>query len=92
MIVLMYLAVGILFLLILISLGTEPKWMRRVMGSALVFVAAAGVGFYGYGYYSIFGAGFLTVARTLFSVFCMFLGRNEIGTISQVPALQSGGM
>ena len=92
MIVLVYLAVGILFLLILISLGAEPKWMKRVMGSALIFVAVAGVGFYGYAYYELFGAGSLAIARTLFSVFCMFLGRNEIGTISQVPALQSGGM
>ena len=67
MIVLVYLAVGILFLLILISLGAEPKWMKRVMGSALIFVAVAGVGFYGYAYYELFGAGSLAIARTLFS-------------------------
>ncbi len=92
MLAVVYILSAVLFLLILISLGSKPKWIARTTTGALVFVAAAGILLYGYGYFSLLGPGFISVARTLFSVFCMFLGRNEIGAISAVPLLAKNGM
>lgn len=82
-----------LFLLVLIiSLGFKPKFISRITGIILLFVAVCGIGLYGYGYYTLFGGTMRTVTRTLFSVFCMFLGRNEIGAISAAPLLATDGM
>ncbi len=84
-----YLITIVLFLLLLLSLGLQPKFMTRISGYLLVAVAAAGVLLYGYGYYSSFGNLPQAVARTLFSVFCMFLGRNEISAISGAGILKT---
>ena len=87
-----YILATVLFLLLLISLGFKPKFISRITGIILLFVAICGIGVYGYGYYTLFGGTFRTVARTLFSIFCMFLGRNEIGAISAAPLLATDGM
>ena len=77
--VLIYLLATLLFVLVVISLGFKPKFISRMNGVILLFVAIVGIGTYGYGYYSLYGGSVRTVMRTLFSCFCMFLGRNEIG-------------
>ena len=87
-----YILATILFLLLLISLGFKPKFISRITGTILLFVAVCGIGLYGYGYYTLYGGTFRTVTRTLFSIFCMFLGRNEIGAISAAPLLATDGM
>ena len=90
--VLIYLLATLLFVLVVISLGFKPKFISRMNGVILLFVAIVGIGTYGYGYYSLYGGSVRTVMRTLFSCFCMFLGRNEIGAISAVPFLATDGM
>ena len=87
-----YAVAAVLFLLLLISLGFKPKFIARINGIVLTFVGLAGLFFYGYGFYALFGGTLRTMVRTLFAVFCMFLGRNEIGTISSVPLLATDGM
>lgn len=87
-----YIIAIVLFLLLLISLGFKPKFIARINGIVLTFVGLSGFIAYGYGYYNLFGGNFRTIMRTLFSVFCMFLGRNEIGAISAVPFLATEGM
>ena len=83
---------SLLFILLLLSLGFQPKFMNKLLGGIFLFVGISGIFFYGYGFFSLFGGNLVSVMRTLFSVFCMFLGRNEIATISAVPFLQTRGM
>ncbi|MBO4289838.1 MAG: hypothetical protein J5865_07050 [Lachnospiraceae bacterium] len=87
-----YILAAVLFMLLLITLGFKPKFISRITGTILLFVAVCGMGVYGYGYYVLYGGTLRTVVRTLFSVFCMFLGRNEISAISAVPLLATDGM
>lgn len=77
----------LLFVLILISLGFRPAVLTRMTGLLLLFTAVAGIGCYGYGYSVLLGNAAQAIIRTLFSVFCMFLGRNELKEISQAAPL-----
>ena len=81
-----------LMLALTLSLGLQSKTMKRLTGALLLFTGASGIFLYGYGYTRLIGNVLQTLIRTLFSVFCMFLGRNEIGAISAVPELATPGM
>jgi hypothetical protein len=81
-----------LMLALTLSLGLQSKTVRRLTGVLLLFTGASGIFLYGYGYTKLFGSVLQALIRTLFSVFCMFLGRNEIGAISAVPELAAPGM
>lgn len=81
-----------LLLALMMSLGLQSKTMKRITGALLVFTGASGIFLYGYGYTSLFGSVVQALIRTLFSVFCMFLGRNEIGAISSVALLATPWM
>ncbi|MBQ1468177.1 MAG: hypothetical protein IIZ27_06855 [Solobacterium sp.] len=85
---LVYLAAGILFAVLLIFLGLQPALLKKLTGYILLFVGVCGIGIYGYGYYTIYENVPVAVMRTLFSVFCMFLGRNEISAIINTPVLK----
>ena len=89
----MYFAVCVLtvalMLALTLSLGLQSKTMKRLTGILLLFTGVSGVFLYGYGYTRLFGSVLQALIRTLFSVFCMFLGRNEIGAISAVPETSS---
>ncbi len=87
--VLIWILSALLFAGLLISLGFQPKFMNKLLGFIFLFVGLSGLAFYGYGYYSLNGGSLATVTKTVFWVFCMFLGRNDIGTISKVPALSA---
>ena len=82
-----YAAAVALFLVLLLSLGFQPRFLARIAGILLLVAGVFGTLLYGYGYWSLCGNLPQAVARTLFSVFCMFLGRNEISAISSVPLL-----
>ena len=86
---LVYLLAALLFLFLLISLGFQPKNLQKLFGIIFIVIGIGGIGFYGYGYFHLYGGNIVSVMRTLFAVFCMFLGRNEIGAISQVDALKA---
>ena len=90
--VLIWILSALLFAGLLISLGFQPKFMNKLLGFIFLFVGLSGLAFYGYGYYSLNGGSLATVAKTVFWVFCMFLGRNDIGNISKVPALSVPAM
>ena len=92
MLVFVYLLATVLFLALLLSLGVQPKLITRLTGIILFVTGVLGTALYGYAYSVLFPSVPQAVIRTLFSVFCMFLGRNEIGAISAVPALQTPGM
>ena len=77
------------FLALVFSLGFQPKLLTKLNGVILLIVGISGIILYGYGYSVLFESEPQAVIRTLFSVFCMFLGRNEISAISAAPALQS---
>lgn len=81
-------ALAFLFALIL-SLGMRSKTIQRITGILLLFTGISGVFLYGYGYTYLYHNIVQAAARTLFSVFCMFLGRNEISAISSVPLLSN---
>lgn len=76
-----------IMLALMLSLSMQSKTMKRITGALLLFTGISGVFFYGYGYTELYGSVPQAMIRTLFSVFCMFLGRNEIGAISAVPFL-----
>ena len=86
---LIYLFTVILFLVLMFSLGFQPAFLSRLNGILLFITGAVGVLTYGYGYSVICSSPLQAMIRTLFSVFCMFLGRNEIGAISSAPLLQA---
>ncbi len=83
---------ALLFAGLLISLGFQTRIMNKILGFLFLFVGAAGLGFYGYAYFHLHNGSVLAVAKTVFWVFCMFLGRNDIGTISKVPGLSGDGI
>lgn len=87
-----YLAAVALFLLLLLSLGFQPRFLTRIAGVLLLLAGISGTLLYGYGYWSLYESVPQAVARTLFSVFCMFLGRNEISAISSVPLIAKPAM
>ncbi len=89
---LVYLAAVVLFLLLLLSLGFQPRFLTRIAGILLLAAGLAGTLLYGYGYYKLCETLPQAAARTVFSVFCMFLGRNEISAVSAVPLLAQPGM
>lgn len=76
-----------LFLALLLSLGFQPRFLTKIAGVLLFVAGVLGTLLYGYGYLNLCGNLPQAVARTLFSVFCMFLGRNEISAVSSVPLL-----
>ena len=76
---------AILFLILLVSLGFQPKFITRILGGLIFVVGIAGILLYGYGYCAIYGPSAMAVMRALFSVFCMFLGRNEISAVISQP-------
>ena len=80
---------ALLFLAVIISLGFKPKFLSRITGALRAASAAAGIVFYGYGYLTVLGDVPQAVIRTLFSVFCMFLGRNDISAISKAEPLDA---
>ena len=83
---------GSLFLSMLVSLGFQPKLSAALIGRIMFPIGVLGAVIYGYGYSVIIGNIPQAVMRSLFAVFCMFLGRNEISAVSAAPALQSPGM
>ena len=86
---LIYILTVVLFLVILLSLGLQSKIVGKLSGVLLLIVGVLGVSLYGYAYFKLLESPVQAVARTLFSVFCMFLGRNEISAISAVPELKT---
>lgn len=84
-----YLFTIIFFLALTFSLGYQPGFLTRLNGYILFIAGTAGILLYGYGYSVVCSSTLQAMIRTLFSVFCMFLGRNEISAISQAPGLQS---
>ena len=89
---LVYFAAVVLFLLLLLSLGFQPRFLTRIAGILLLAAGLSGTLLYGYGYFALYGNVPQAAARTVFSVFCMFLGRNEISAVSAVPFLATPGM
>ena len=81
-----------LMLALMLSLGLQSKTMKRLTGVLLLFSGVSGVILYGYGFTKLYGNVPQAAIRTLFSVFCMFLTRNEISTISAVPELATPWM
>ena len=85
---LIYLFTAFLFLALMLSLGFQPAFLAKLNGFILFISGAAGILLYGYGYSVVCQGPVQAMIRTLFSVFCMFLGRNEISSVSSVPFLQ----
>ncbi len=85
---LIYIFTVVLFLTLVFSLGFQPAFLTKLNGAILFIAGAAGVLLYGYGYSVVCSSPLQAMIRTLFSVFCMFLGRNEIGAVSSAPLLQ----
>ena len=81
-----------LLLALTLSLGLQSKTVKRVTGILLLFTAFSGIFLYGYGYTMLFDSALQAITRTMFSVFSMFLGRNEISAISSVPLLATPWM
>ena len=90
--ILLLICAGAIFAFLLISLGFQPKIMNRITGCIFLVSGILGIILYGYGFYRLYGASAIAVLRTVFAVFCMFLGRNEISVISAVPELKGLGM
>ena len=78
----------VLFLALMFSLSLQPKVLTKLNGYILIITGILGILFYGYGYSVLYESVLQSAIRTLFSVFCMFLGRNEIGASSAAPKLQ----
>lgn len=86
-VLLVYPIVVVCIFAVMLSLGQQPRFMKRLTGILLLCVSALGIVLYGYGYYELYGNVPQTTARTLFSVFCMFFGKDNIKDVSAVPLL-----
>ncbi len=78
---------ALFFILIIVSLALQPKLIKRLMGLIILLVGFLGIIIYGYGYCSIYGVSPIAVTRTVFSVFGMFLGGNDISDVSKVDLI-----
>ena len=71
-----------LILAILLNIAMKPSFAARLNTYVMLYCVIAGLYFYGLGYYEVSGSFPLTVVRTPVFVFRMFVGINELGTIS----------
>ena len=83
-----YMVTFLLLTLLIISLGFNPKKLKQLTSIFLIIACTFGTLLYGYGLSKICGNLLESVMRTIFAVFCMFLGRNEISALSSVPLLK----
>ncbi len=83
---------GLVIIALLISLGFQTVLINRLLGVIFLITGTLGLYFYGYAFYTLFGASLIAIMRTVFAVFCMFLGRNEISVITSVPGLNQPAM
>ena len=90
--IVVYLIAIVLFLILMLSLGFQPRVMSKITGSLLIISCVLGTFFYGYGFYTLSGNLPMSIIRTLYSVFCMFLGRNEFSAIAYAPLFASPAM
>ena len=77
---------------VMLTLGLQPGFMKRLTGVLLIIVTILGIAAYGYGFYYVYQNIPTAVIRTVYSVAIMFTGKNEIKDISSVPLYEKPGI
>ena len=85
----MMLALAAVFLALILNLATDNRFHRAWIRFELVFVGAAGIFFYGYGYAWTQGVNGISFLRALFSLCKMFVGSSDLDAIKAAPQLQN---
>ena len=73
---------GAIILAVLLTMTMKPSLFSRMVVICMVISVAGGMFFYGFGYYAVSHSLPLTAIRTPMFVFRMFVGVNELSTIS----------
>ncbi len=77
----------VLFLAMVVNLAVRPKISTRLTALIALLAAVMGFFFYGYGYACVIDTIPMAVLRTTMSVWFMFVGRNDLSSISAAPLL-----
>ncbi len=77
----------VLFLAMVVNLAVRPKISTRLTALIALLAAVMGFFFYGYGYACVIDSIPMAVLRTTMSVWFMFVGRNDLSSISSAPLL-----
>lgn len=85
-------ATAIIFLAIIISLASKPRFFAQVTGSAVVLVALGGLVIYGWSFAEVCPNLPLAIIRATLAVIGMFVGRNDLSAISSASIMQSQWM
>ena len=73
---------GAIILAVLLTMTLKPSFFSRLVVVSTIVTVAGGLFYYGFGYYEVSRSFVLTALRTPVFVFRMFLGVNELATIS----------
>ena len=78
-------------LALILNLALKPAYQARLAVFCLIFAGAAGLCFYGAGLWELTHDLPMTLLRTTFSVFRMFIGVNELGLIQGSTLVSTRG-
>lgn len=78
-----------IFLAMILQLAGKPSITSKVTGTLLVITSIGGLCLYGYGFSQLYEDKALAVIRTLWAVIGMFMGRNEVSSLTGLPLFQN---
>lgn len=73
---------GAIILAVLLTMTMKPSFFSKLVVVCMTVAVVGGLFYYGFGYYEVSHSPVLTVLRTPVMVFRMFVGVNELATIS----------
>lgn len=73
---------GAIILAVLLTMTLKPALFSKLVVVSMIITVVGGLFYYGFGYYEVSGNLLLTTIRTPVFVFRMFVGVNELATIS----------
>ncbi len=83
---------AVLFLGMILLLAAKPKYAGKITGSFIVLVAVGGLLIYGYGFAVTAENLPLAIIRALLAVCGMYVGKNDLSSISAAPLMRHGWM
>lgn len=82
----------VLFLGMILLLAAKPKYAGKITGTFIVLVGVGGLLIYGYGYAMTADNLPLAIIRALMSVCGMYMGRNDLSSVSGTPLMSHSWM
>ena len=83
---------AVLFLSMILLLAAKPKYAGKITGSFIVLVGVGGLLIYGYGFAATADNLPLAIIRALLAVCGMYMGRNDLSSVSEAPLMSHSWM